>query len=150
MKRLLVVVFLCPEYLSVKYENVLALSFKIKTTMTNKIYYLSTCSTCQRIMTELGLDDQLEKQDIKAENINEADLIAFAKQAGSYEALFSKRALKYKSMGLKEKKLSEDDYKQLMLEEYTFLKRPFILIDGEAFIGNAKKTIEAAKTKLGL
>jgi len=37
-----------------------------------------------------------------------------------------------------------------MLDEYTFLKRPFILIDGVAFIGNAKKTIEAAKTKLGL
>ncbi|MGZ2369371.1 arsenate reductase family protein [Ancylomarina sp. YFZ004] len=118
--------------------------------MTNKIYYLSTCSTCQRIMTELGLNDKFEKQDIKAENINEADLIAFAKQAGSYEALFSKRAMKYKSMGLKEKNLSEEDYKQLMLDEYTFLKRPFILIDGEAFIGNAKKTIEATKAKLGL
>lgn len=116
--------------------------------MTNKIYYLSTCSTCQRIMTELGLDDKFEKQDIKAENINEADLNVFAKQAGSYEALFSKRAMKYKSMGLKEKKLSEDDFKQLMLDEYTFLKRPFILIDGEAFIGNAKKTVEAAKIKL--
>ena len=40
------------------------------------------------------------------------------------------------------------DYKQLMLDEYTFLKRPFILIDGEAFVGNAKKTIEAAKLKM--
>ena len=147
MKRLLVVVFLCPEYLSVKYENVLALSFKIKTTMTNKIYYLSTCSTCQRIMTELVIDETFEQQDIKVENINEADLIAFAKQVGSYEALFSKRAMKYKSMGLKEKNLTEMDYKQLMLDEYTFLKRPFILIDGEAFIGNSKKTIDAAKSK---
>ena len=118
--------------------------------MTNKIYYLSTCSTCQRIMTELGLDETFEQQDIKAENINEADLDAIAKQVGSYEALFSKRAMKYKSMGLKEKNLSEEDYKQLMLDEYTFLKRPFIFIKGEAFIGNSKKTIVAAKAKLGL
>ena len=118
--------------------------------MTNKIYHLSTCSTCQRIMKELGIDESFEQQDIKAKNINEADLDTIAKQAGSYEALFSKRAMKYKSMGLKEKSLSEDDYKQLMLDEYTFLKRPFILIDGEAFIGNSKKTIEAAKVKLGL
>ena len=43
---------------------------------------------------------------------------------------------------------AEEDYKQLMLDEYTFLKRPFMLIDGEAFIGNAKKTVEAAKIKL--
>ncbi len=99
-------------------------------------------------MDELAIDDKFEKQDIKSENINEADLIAFAKQAGSYEALFSKRAMKYKSMGLKEKNLSEEDYKQLMLDEYTFLKRPFILIDGEAFIGNAKKTVAAAIIKL--
>jgi len=99
-------------------------------------------------MKELGIDETFEQQDIKADNINEADLDAFAKQVGSYEALFSKRAMKYKSMGLKEKNLSEDDYKQLMLDEYTFLKRPFILIDGETFIGNAKKTVEAVKIKL--
>jgi len=116
--------------------------------MKNKIYYLSTCSTCLRIMDELGIDDKFEKQDIKHENISEADLDSIADQIGSYEALFSKRAMKYKSMGLKEKNLSEQNFKQLMLEEYTFLKRPFILINGEAFIGNAKKTIEAVKIKL--
>ena len=116
--------------------------------MTNKIYYLSTCSTCQRIMKELGIDKTFEQQDIKYENISEADLNVFAKQAGSYEALFSKRAMKYKAMGLKDKNLSEDDFKHLILDEYTFLKRPFILVDGDAFIGNAKKTIEAAKIKL--
>ena len=116
--------------------------------MKNKIYYLSTCSTCLRIMNELGLDETFEQQDIKLENINEADLDAIAKQVGSYEALFSKRAMKYKSMGLKDKNLSEQDFKQLTLEEYTFLKRPFIIVDGEAFIGNAKKTVEAVKIKL--
>lgn len=116
--------------------------------MTNKIYYLSSCSTCLRIMNELGLDEKFEKQDIKKENINEADLDFFAKQIGSYEALFSKRAMKYKSMGLKEKNLSEQDFKQLMLEEYTFLKRPFIFIDGQAFVGNTKKTVESIKSKL--
>jgi arsenate reductase len=96
-------------------------------------------------MNELGIDDKFDKQDIKLENINEADLDSIADQIGSYEALFSKRAMKYKSMGLKDKKLSEQDFKQLILEEYTFLKRPFILINDEAFIGNAKKTVEAVK-----
>jgi arsenate reductase len=99
-------------------------------------------------MNELGIDDKFDKQDIKLENINEADLDSIADQIGSYEALFSKRAMKYKSMGLKDKKLSEQDFKQLMLEEYTFLKRPFILINDEAFIGNAKKTVEAVKNIL--
>ena len=61
-----------------------------------------------------------------------------SKLAGSYEALFSRRAIKYKSMGLKEKVLLEDDYKQLILEEDTFLKRPVFIVEDEIFIGNSK------------
>ena len=53
--------------------------------------------------------------------------------------------MKYRSMGLNEMDLSEADYKRFMMEEYTFLKRPFMINGDEVFIGNAKKTIEAAK-----
>lgn len=63
--------------------------------------------------------------------------------AGSYEALFSRRAIKYKSMGLKDKPLSESDYKQLILEEDTFLKRPVFIVGKQIFIGNSKNTIQA-------
>ena len=44
--------------------------------------------------------------------------------------------------------LSEADYRKHILEEYTFLKRPFIWVDEELFVGNAKKTVEAAKAAL--
>ncbi|MDB2613499.1 hypothetical protein N9Y89_02305 [bacterium] len=37
--------------------------------------------------------------------------------------------MKYKSMGLKDKSLSESDYKRLILEEDTFLKRPLLYDD---------------------
>ena len=70
--------------------------------------------------------------------------------AGSFEALFSRRAMKYRSLGLNEQELNEADYKKWILEEYTFLKRPVILIDGEIFIGNAKKNVAAAQAKAGL
>jgi arsenate reductase len=36
----------------------------------------------------------------------------------------------------------------LILDEYTFLKRPVIIIDQEIFIGNSKKSVEALKEKL--
>lgn len=68
--------------------------------------------------------------------------------AGSYEALFSRRAMKYRSMGLDKQDLSEQDYRRLILEEYTFLKRPVILIDSEIYVGNSKKVVAAAKSKL--
>lgn len=113
-----------------------------------KIYFLSTCSTSNRIIKELGLDDSFEFQDIKTNKITAEQLEQMAKMNGSYESLFSRRAMKYKAMGLKEKTLSESDYKELILEEYTFLQRPVIIVNDKIFVGNAKKTIEAVAKEL--
>lgn len=113
-----------------------------------KIYFLSTCSTCNRIIKELGLDDSFEFQDIKTNKITAEQLEQMAKMNGSYESLFSRRAMKYKSMGLKEKTLPEADYKKLIIEEYTFLQRPVIIVNDKIFVGNAKKTVEAVAQEL--
>lgn len=109
-----------------------------------KIYHLSTCSTCQRILKTLKPGKEVVLQDIKTEKITPAQLDEMKKLAGSYEALFSRVAMKYRSMGLNEQQLTEKDYRKYILEEYTFLKRPVIVIDDKIFIGNSKKTIEAA------
>ncbi len=116
--------------------------------MIKKIYYLSSCSTCNRIIKELNIGDAFEFQNIKEEKITEAQLNNMAEMAGSYESLFSRRAMKFRSLGLQNKKLSETDYKNYILDEYTFLKRPVIIIGDEIFVGNAKKTIDAIKQKL--
>jgi len=113
-----------------------------------KVYYLSTCDTCKRIMKEVGVDSSFKKQDIKTQKITTKELEDLKKLSGSYEALFSKTARKYKSLGLKDKNLTEEDYKNYILEEYTFLKRPVFLIDKEIFIGNSKKNVEALNEKL--
>ena len=114
-----------------------------------KIYYLSTCSTCARIITELQLKDKkFEFQDIKTEKITGSQLAEMKKLAGSYEALFSRIALKYRSLGLNKKQLNEEDYKKYILEEYTFLKRPVIIIGNTIFVGNSKSTIAAVKAAL--
>ncbi len=110
----------------------------------HKIYHLSTCDTCQRIIKELQPLNGVELQDIKTEAITEKQLERMHNLAGSYEALFSKRARLYRQKGLHEKELSETDYKNLILEQYTFLKRPVILVKDEIFIGNSKKTVAAA------
>lgn len=110
-----------------------------------KIYHLSTCDTCQRIIKELQPLDGFTLQDIKSENITAQQLKQMRELAGSYEALFSKRARLYREKGLHEKQLSETDYKNLILEHYTFLKRPVIQVDGQLFAGNSKKVVAAAK-----
>jgi arsenate reductase-like glutaredoxin family protein len=68
--------------------------------------------------------------------------------SGSYESLFSKRAMLFRQRGLHEKQLTETDYKDFILEHYTFLKRPVILVEDQIFVGNSKKTVQAAKEAL--
>ncbi|CAG2535144.1 MAG TPA: hypothetical protein DCG42_12930 [Maribacter sp.] len=110
-----------------------------------KIYHLSTCSTCQRIIKDLQPLVDFELQDIKTQPITNDQLEQMHSLSNSYEALFSKRAVLYRERNLKEQELSEDDFKSLILEQYTFLKRPVIIVDDQIFIGNSKKVVEAAK-----
>ncbi len=109
-----------------------------------KIYHLSTCDTCKRIINELNPSSDFVLQDIKTESITTIQIEEMYDLAGSYEALFSKRARLYKERDLKNQKLTEDDYKNLILEHYTFLKRPVIITDNQIFVGNSKKVVEAA------
>lgn len=114
-----------------------------------KIYYLSTCDTCKRIISDLGLKEKgFVFQDIKTEKITSEQLDEIKNLAGSYEALFSRVARKYKELGLSKQNLSETDYKTYILEEYTFLKRPVICIENKVFVGNTKSVIEAVKQVL--
>lgn len=115
-----------------------------------KIYYLGTCSTCARIMGDLKIKSKgFELQDIKTEKITAKQLDELKKLAGSYEALFSRIAMKYRQLGLNTKTLTEKDYRSYILEEYTFLKRPVIVVGDQIFIGNTKNNIEAARKAIG-
>ena len=109
-----------------------------------KAYYLSSCSTCDRILKEVK-DHHFQLQDIKFDAITEEQIDQMYQFTDSYEALFSKRARKYKSMGLKDQNLKEEDFRKLILEEYTFLKRPVFIVGYEIFVGNSKKTIDGLK-----
>ena len=115
-----------------------------------KIYHLSTCSTCKRILEEISAKENgFVLQDIKTEKITPAQLDEMHKLAGSYEALFSRRSQKYRPMGLHEKELTEKDYRDLILEEYTFLKRPVAIIGKQIFFGSDKKTVEGLQAAAG-
>jgi len=104
-----------------------------------KVYHLANCTTCQRILKELKPGAEFVLQDIKSEPITEQQLDTMQKLAGSYEALFSRIAMKYRSLGLNQIKLTEKDYKKYILEEQrkiiksTFLKNIHFLNDRLSF-----------------
>lgn len=113
-----------------------------------KVYFLQTCDTCRRILKEVNIDG-FEKQEIKSNPITVAQLESMRELTDSYESLFNKRAKLYREMDLKNQNLTEADYKQYILDEYTFLKRPVFIVDNQIFIGNSKKVVESLKELVG-
>ncbi|WP_264531612.1 arsenate reductase family protein [Flavobacterium sp. N502540] len=107
----------------------------------NKIYYLASCDTCRKIIKALPEGNNLVFHDIKQNPITETELEEMHQLSGSYEALFSKKAQLYKSMDLKNKSLTEADFKKYILEHYTFLSRPVFIIDGKIYIGNSQQNV---------
>ena len=100
-------------------------------------------------MKELGVDDTWIQREIKSKAISKKEVDMMKKLAGSYEKLFSRRAMKYRQWGLHEKELTESDYRDLITEEYTFLSRPVVILDDTIFVGNSKKVVAAAVEMLG-
>lgn len=111
-------------------------------------YYLSSCDTCKRIAKELSIDGTVSQIDIKKNPITNSELEVLYQITGSYEDLVNKRAQLFKQNNLKDQNLNEEAYRALLLEHYTFLKRPVLLHDKIIFIGNSAKTVTAAKTFL--
>lgn len=112
--------------------------------MNNSFFYLASCSTCKRIKDQIPKDLNINLREIKSEPITENELEILFKLSGSYEALFSRKAMKYRSLGLNQKTLTEADYKHYILEDYTFLKRPVFKINDSVFVGNAQATVDKA------
>ena len=112
-----------------------------------KVYFLKTCSTCKRIMSEFDLTD-FEQREIKSKVVSEEELQEMYALSNSYEALFSKKSTQIKERNIEVKSLQEEDFKKLILEDYRFLKRPVFIINQEIFIGSDKKNIEILKEKL--
>ena len=106
-----------------------------------KIYYLASCDTCRKIIKSLPLTANLEFHDIRQNPISIAELEIMHELSGSYETLFSKKAQLYKEKGLKNITLTEADYKKYILEHYTFLSRPVVILENEIFIGNSQPNI---------
>ncbi|MCA8917072.1 MAG: hypothetical protein KDB90_16910 [Planctomycetes bacterium] len=115
--------------------------------MDNVFIHLGTCNTCKKIWRQLGTT-KLKQRELKSEPLKAGEVDALKKLAGSYEALFSRRSQQIKKLGLDLSKFGEKDFRRYILEHYSFLKRPVIVVDGQIFIGNAKAAVDSARAAL--
>ncbi len=93
-------------------------------------------------MKQVKTFGEFDVRDVKTHPLVQEEIDELAEKAGGYELIFNKQSQKYRQLGLIEKVLTESDYRQLLTEEYTFLKRPVFLIDDKIFIGNSNATVD--------
>ena len=114
-----------------------------------KVFYLKTCGTCTKILKMFDLSDW-ELRELKSAPITGEELAQMYEKTKSYEALFSRRSTQIKARNIDMKSLNEKDFKNLILEHYSFLKRPVFITDKEIFVGNEKKNIDNLEEFFGV
>lgn len=114
-----------------------------------KVFHLNTCDTCRKILAQFDLSDW-ELSEIRKEPVTEEELAEMYEKTQSYETLFSKKSTQIKLRALDVKSLTEKDFKELLLDHYTFLKRPVFITNDKIFVGNDKKNVEALQEFFGV
>ncbi len=113
----------------------------------NTIYYIDPCDCCKKIIKTIPNKVTVHFHDIRTSPLNEDQIDQLATLAGSYEALFNKRAHLYNTIGLKHRTLSEPDYKHYLSYHYTFLKHPIIVANNKIHVKDTtENTIQVVKT----
>jgi arsenate reductase len=111
------------------------------------IYWLPHCSTCQKAKAYLEAKGVCFTvvRDIKAAPLSETEVKDLVAKIGGAEALFSKRAMKFRSLGLHEQTLTSEQLVGHMATEYTFIKRPVVVFEESKaiFAGFSAKQYDA-------
>lgn len=113
--------------------------------MEKTFYWLPNCTTCQKAKRRLEYHRAAigNLRDIKQEPLSRAEIERLAKMLGGAENLFSRRSTKYRELGLKDKNLTETEMLDLMASDYTFLKRPILVVGDAAIAGFFEKEYDA-------
>ena len=107
-------------------------------------YWLADCSTCQKAKRFLERHDikDFQPREIKENPLSRDEVINLTKMLGGAENLFSRRTVKYREMKLGERELAVAEMIDLMTSDYTFLKRPILVIGEKAVAGFFEKQFQ--------
>ncbi|MDX5326850.1 MAG: hypothetical protein LPK80_11390 [Bacteroidota bacterium] len=112
------------------------------------IFYLSTCDTCRRILKLWTPSQDVILREIKAEPIDATELDRLMGKVGNYKDLLNTRSRKLKEWAIDWRSLSDAETRELILRDYSLLKRPILETPDRVLAGNSKKVVEEARTLL--
>ncbi len=104
-------------------------------------YWLPNCTTCQKAKRRLDYHriSITKLRDLKEEPLSLDEVKNLAEMLGGVENLFSRRSVKFRELGLRDKEISKNEMLDLMTTDYTFLKRPILVLNNKAIAGFFEK-----------
>jgi arsenate reductase (glutaredoxin) len=117
--------------------------------METTLYWLPHCDTCKKVAAFLQQNDVVVTRfhNLKLEMLNSEQILQLAKMVGGIENLFSRRAIKYRELGLNKREVSADEMLEFMISDYTFIKRPVLVINDSAISGFSEKNYQGFISK---
>lgn len=100
-----------------------------------KVYGIKNCNKVRDTFKWLEENDvDYEFIDLKKDPLSEGKLDEFVYKVG-LDVLVNKRGMKWRTLGLKDKNLDEDQLFDQLLEHQTMIKRPVLELDDAVLVG---------------
>ena len=105
------------------------------------IYWLPNCDTCKKAAVFLQQNNVVVTRfhNLKTEKLSRTEIEKLAEMVGGVENLFSRRAIKYRELGLNKREVLPAEMFDLIESDYTFVKRPVLVIGNRATCGFSEK-----------
>lgn len=107
-----------------------------------KVYGIKNCNKIRDTFTWLK-ENEVEYQfiDLKKNPVSEEKLGEFVYKVG-LDVLVNKRGMKWRTLGLKDKNLDDDELFSELLEHQTMIKRPVIEFEDAVLVGYDEDAFE--------
>jgi Spx/MgsR family transcriptional regulator len=104
---------------------------------------IKNCNTIQKTLKWLEEKNiEFIFRDVKKDPLSDGELHDIVRKL-SLETVINKRGTKWRSLGVSDKNLSDQDLFNLLAENQTMIKRPVILLDESVLIGFDEEALSA-------
>ncbi len=107
-----------------------------------QIIGIKNCNTIRKTLSWLDENGtEYEFRDVKKDPLSEEELSYLIERVG-LETLVNKRGMKWRSLGLSDKKLSDNELADLLMEHQVMIKRPVVAAESAVIVGFDEEALE--------
>lgn len=104
---------------------------------------IKNCNTIKKTLDWLDESGQVyDFRDVKKDPLEESELLDLVQKVG-LDTLVNKRGMKWRTLGLKDQNLSDEDLLDVVHEHQTMIKRPVVVAGEAAMVGFDEEALDS-------